>query len=241
MKYMGGKGRIVNDILPIMLSNYNGNTFVDIFCGGCSVIEHVPNTYRRIANDKQKYLIAMWRVITTGGIPPMHIERDYYCDVRDSYNKNNENYPDWIKGWVGFMGSFNGRFFDGGYSGHNVVGKNGKARDYITENINNTLSQIPKLNDVEWHYGNYYDLELPPVSLIYCDPPYKGTKQYSTSKNFDYEKFYQWCRDMKKEGHTVFISEYNMPQDFKCVWEKQITNAMHQTNTKKPTEKLFTP
>ena len=110
---MGGKGRIVDDILPIMLSNYNGNTFVDIFCGGCSVIEHVPNTYRRIANDKQKYLIAMWRVLTTSGIPPMRIERDYYCDVRDSYNKNNENYPDWIKGWVGFMGSFNGRFFDG--------------------------------------------------------------------------------------------------------------------------------
>ena len=89
---MGGKGRIVNEILPIMLSSYDGNTFIDIFCGGCSVIEHVPNTYRRIANDKQKYLIAMWRALTTGVIPPMHIERDYYCDVRDSYNKNNENY-----------------------------------------------------------------------------------------------------------------------------------------------------
>lgn len=45
----------------------------------------------------------------------------------------------------------------------------------------------------------------------------------------------------KKEGHTVFISEYDMPQDFKCVWSKQITNAMHQTNTKKPVEKLFQP
>lgn len=51
---MGNKQKIVNEILPIMLENYNGNTFVDIFCGGCSVIENVPNTYRRIANDKQK-------------------------------------------------------------------------------------------------------------------------------------------------------------------------------------------
>ena len=64
MKYMGSKQKIVNEILPIMLERYNGNTFVDIFCGGCSVIENVPNTYRRIANDKQKYLIAMWKSLT---------------------------------------------------------------------------------------------------------------------------------------------------------------------------------
>lgn len=46
-------------------------------------------------------------------------------------------------GWVGFMGSFNGRFYDGGYSGHNV-----KGRDYISEQIRNTLSQIDKLKGV---------------------------------------------------------------------------------------------
>ena len=73
-----------------------------------------------------------------------------------------------------------------------------------------------------------------------CDPPYKGTKQYSTSKNFDYERFYNWCRLMANKGHKVFVSEYYMPEDFKCIWSKEITNAMHQTNTKKPVEKLFT-
>ena len=31
MKSMGNKQRIVDEILPIMLSNYKGNTFVDIF------------------------------------------------------------------------------------------------------------------------------------------------------------------------------------------------------------------
>ena len=59
MKYLGGKSKIVDNILPIMLNNYDGDTFVDVFCGGCSVIENVPNTYRRIENDKQKYLVAM--------------------------------------------------------------------------------------------------------------------------------------------------------------------------------------
>ena len=227
MKYLGSKSRIVNDILPIMLSEMEGKSaFVDAFCGGCSVIENVPSQYRRIANDNNKYLIAMWKSLTNDRCrkPPMRIERDFYCDV----------------GWVGFMGSFNGRYFDGGYSGHNVTSTNGKSRDYISENINNTLKQIPKLKGVEWQSGNYWEMEIPDNSLIYCDIPYKDTKQYSTSKNFDYEKFYEWCKEMKNNGHTIFVSEYNMPDDFKCIWSKQITNAMHQTNTKKPIEKLFT-
>ena len=243
MKYLGSKQRIVSEILPIMLSEMKDkNAFVDAFCGGCSVIENVPSQYRRIANDKNKYLIAMWKLLTNNKDqkPPMHIEREFYCDVRDSYNKCDDRYSDGIKGWVGFMGSFNGRYFDGGYSGHNVIGSNGKSRDYITENINNTLKQILALKGIEWQSGDYFNIIIPDNSLIYCDIPYKNTKQYSTSKNFDYNRFYQWCRDMKNKGHKIFISEYSMPDDFKCIWSKQITNAMHQTNTKRPTEKLYT-
>ena len=157
MKYMGNKQKIVNEILPIMLANYNGNTFVDIFCGGCSVIENVPNTYRRIANDKQKYLIAMWKSLTEGKEFPKYIEKPFYDKVRDcSYGRNND-YEEDLVGWVGFMASFNGRFFDGGYSGHKALLKSGKTRDYITENINNTLKQIEKLKGVEWHSGDYYN------------------------------------------------------------------------------------
>ena len=51
---MGSKARIVHEILPIMLDKEH-DTFVDAFCGGCSVIENVPDTYRRIANDKNRY------------------------------------------------------------------------------------------------------------------------------------------------------------------------------------------
>lgn len=239
MKYMGSKNRIVKDILPVMLNNYNGNVFVDLFCGGCSVIENVPNSYRRIANDSQYYLIEMWKALVNDEKFPYTIDREFYKNVRASYNTNNGNYSDALIGWVGFMASFNGRFFDGGYSGHNVVGKNGKARDYIRENINNTLSQVPALRGVEFHSVSYANFAVPDGSLVYCDPPYKGTKQYSSSKNFDYDKFYDWCRQTAKNGNKVFVSEYAMPDDFVCVWSKEITNAMHQVNTKKPVEKLF--
>lgn len=66
MKYMGSKARIVHEILPIMLDKEH-DTFVDAFCGGCSVIENVPDTYRRIANDKNRYLIEMWKYLQNDG------------------------------------------------------------------------------------------------------------------------------------------------------------------------------
>ena len=241
MKYQGNKNRIVKDILPIILGyRLPGQWYVEPFCGSCSVLQNVPEP--RIASDKNKYLIAMWKSLTEGKEMPRRIERNFYSDVRDCFNGKNDRYEDDIIGWVGYMGSFNGRFFDGGYSGHNVMGSNGKERDYIGENIANTLKQPPLLKDVVWQSGDYYDIDIPPQSLIYCDPPYRNTKEYQFSRGFDYERFYQWCIDMAKAGHTVIISEYEMPEDrFECIWSKEITNAMNPTITKKAVEKLFKP
>lgn len=69
---MGSKARIVHEILPIMLDKEH-DTFVDAFCGGCSVIENVPDTYRRIANDKNRYLIEMWKYLQNDGFVFNHI------------------------------------------------------------------------------------------------------------------------------------------------------------------------
>ena len=70
------------------------------------------------------------------------------------------------------------------------------------------------------------------------DPPYKGTKQYST-KFINYDEFYNFCRNLSK-NNIVLISEYNMPPDFKCIWEKERT-VKQDANKKgiKATEKLF--
>lgn len=254
MKYLGNKQRIVAEILPVMMPHMRGrNAFVDAFCGSCSVIENVPpsDSYVRIANDKQKYLISMWKSLVNGKKFPETITRDYYTKVRERYRSNergdttsspNDGYQDDDIGWTGFMGSYNGRFYDGGYSGHSVpTGTNGKTRDYIGENIRNTMKQIPRLKDVIFQSGDYTQIKMPPRSLIYCDIPYRDTKQYETTKGgFDYDRFYDWCRAMTRAGHKVFVSEYWMPEDFKCVWSKEITNSMHPTKTKRAVEKLFT-
>ena len=60
MKYMGSKNRIANEILPIILKDRTENQwYVEPFCGGCNLIDKVDGN--RIANDKNKYIIAMWK------------------------------------------------------------------------------------------------------------------------------------------------------------------------------------
>ena len=210
--------------------------FVDAFCGGCHIIGAVPDMYPRIANDNNRYLVAMLKDLTasqTAIAYPSVITREFYGEVRASYYADDGKYDDALIGWIGFMASRNGRFYDGGYSGHNVGG-----RDYINENIRNINAQIPYLRSIEWQSGDYSSMTIPDNSLIYCDPPYKGTTAYSTSRGFDYPLFYDWCRSKSKEGHTVFVSEYSMPLDFKPIWSKSVTVSVGNT-TYHPTETLY--
>jgi AB1gp56 len=244
MKYQGSKNRTASEIIPLMTSHLNKEDyFVDLFCGGCNLIDKVPRDFIRLSNDNNEFLIEMWKALQNGWIGETTIERELYNKARDAYNKR--DYSMFTKaelGWIGHMASFNGRFFAGGYSGHNVQGSKGKARDYISESIRNVLNQLPAIKDVVFSCENYDNFILPPADkcVVYCDIPYKGVKQYSTSKTFDYEAFYQWCRERSKDGYKVFVSEYNMPDDFECIWEKPVLCSLNQTITKKPIEKLFT-
>lgn len=92
---------------------------------------------------------------------------------------------------------------------------------------------------VELRSMDYKSLYIPTNSIIYCDIPYKDTKQYATSKGFNHSEFWEWCRKMTNKNHKVFISEYTAPDDFESIWEKGLTNSMNTTKTYRATEKLF--
>lgn len=49
-----------------------------------------------------------------------------------------------------------------------------------------------------------------------------------------------WCRQKKREGHIIFVSEYSMPEDFECVWSKRVNSSLTKdTGGKKNVERLF--
>ena len=230
MKYMGSKTRVSKDILPIMLEHLDENTaWVEPFVGGGNMIDKVTAKLR-IGGDFNKYAIQALVSIRDNieKLPKNNIEftEDDYKDLR-----NSDNYE--FKGWAGFAFSYGGKWL-GGWA------RDGKGkRDYVREAYNNALKQSPKLQGVELINCSYDELPIPDNSVIYCDPPYKGTTKYSN--NFDHEKFWDWCRIKASEGHKVFISEYEAPNDFQCVWEKELSSSLTKdTGSKKGMEKLFT-
>jgi len=233
MKYMGGKNRIAKDILPIILKDRKPNQYyVELMAGGCNVIDKVKGN--RLASDKSEYLMEMWYDLTEGKTFIEDIPKSLYDKARTEFNnKTNNEFTLAEIGWIGFMASYNGRFFDGGYNG------NYKKRNYTKESIDNIKKQIGLMKGVEFSSGNYNEVIIPDNSILYCDIPYEGTKQYATSKDFNHLEFWKWCRTMTNKGHKLFISEYDAPSDFKCVWSKTVTNSMNTDKTYKPVEKLF--
>lgn len=189
---------------------------------------------KRIGNDVHNELIAMFKEIQNGWKIPMHISEDEYSAVRD----NKSLYPSHYVGLVGFNATFGSKYFGGyarGFKADKVT-----PRDIPNEALRNLSEQIPKIMDVEFLCGDYRDNEYADVkgAVIYCDPPYQGTTKYATD-SFDYDAFWDWCRKMNKDNY-VFVSEYNAPDDFECIWSKGVTTSLKVHEHENRTEKLFT-
>lgn len=233
MKYMGSKAKYAKHILPIILRDRRPDQwYVEPFCGGCNCIDKVDGL--RLANDVNRSLIAMFRALSDGWIPP-HLTREEYNAIRSECDV----YAPEIVGWAGIGCSYSGKWF-GGYAG--VVQTREGVRDYIAEAIAHATRQAVRLNGILFTSVSYQELEIPPQSIVYCDPPYVGTTAYATP--FDHVAFWSWVRRLVEQGHRVFISEYVAPNDFVCVWEGRASSSLSANGkaggNKVSTERLFT-
>jgi len=231
MKYMGSKNRIAKEILPIMLKERGDRTWVEPFVGGANVIDKVQGN--RIGNDNQEYVIALYKALQNGYVPPKEVTSDFFFEVEN----NKDKYPKELVGYLGTQLTFGCEWW-GSFRRDNT----GK-RNYGVEAYNNVIKQQPNLIGIEFVCGDYRDLEIPTNSLIYCDPPYRGVRKYVGNVKFDSDVFWEVCRNWSKQGHIVFVSEYEAPSDFECVWSKEISasanNSIKTGQGLKAVEKLF--
>jgi DNA adenine methylase len=234
MKYMGSKARLSNDLAPLMnglIREFNIKTYIEPFVGGANMIEHIE-CETKLGSDNNAYLIQMWKLLKDGWTPPTEISKELYNDIK----QNKEKYEGATVAIAGFCATYNAKWF-GGYAGV-VDTKEGTTRNYYDESVRNILKQINKLKDVEFLNADYTHFSSHENSLIYCDPPYEGTTQYGTSKDFHYERFWDWVREMSIKN-IVLVSEYNAPDDFVSVYEKQLTTTLDKNSRKKDVEQLF--
>ena len=95
------------------------------------------------------------------------------------------------------------------------------------------LHGLESLERLELTNLDYRCVKIEEDSVIYCDIPYKGTGKYDV--NFNHNEFYRWCRYQ----NNIFISEYDMPNDFKVVAQKDKLCTLDKNNLV-TTEKIFT-
>lgn len=242
MKYMGSKSRIAKHIVPIIqryIDDNNIRCYWEPFVGGANVIDKI-SCQHKIGSDKNQYLIALLNHVKNDGQLLDSVSKELYDKARTAFNNGDTSeFEDWQIGNIGFLASYNGRWFDGGYAkpGYEKT-KNGlRYRDYYNEAKSNLLDQSPDLIGIEFVCQDYADIR-PSGTLIYCDPPYQGTKQYANAMMFDYDLFWKAVREWSADN-IVIVSEQNAPEDFTCIWEQEVSRSIKANDKSKATEKLF--
>jgi len=231
MKYMGSKNRYAKELLAIILKDRKPNQwYCEPFVGGCNMIDKVDGN--RMGSDNNPYLIACMKQIRD--CPQVFPKSNTDC-TEETYRdiKNNPHLGDKAAvGYCGFALSYGGKWF-GGWRRDSE-----NKRDYVKEAYNNAIKQSKNLQNLRLHCCDYKKLNIPKNSIIYCDPPYKDTTKYKD--NFNHDEFWDWVRLKDKEGHIIFVSEYEAPDDFECIWSKKVNNSLDKdTGSKQGIEKLF--
>jgi DNA adenine methylase len=259
MKYMGSKSRIAKHIVPIIqdyIDRHEVTHYVEPFVGGANVIQHIK-CERRIGTDSNLYLTALlshvagadWKTPEEMALPD-DISREMYNEVRANYK--NGGFKEWFVGCVGFLASYNGRFFDGGYAqpGYETL-KDGKKRfrNYYQESKANLLAQAPSLQGVSFGSCDYKDALsygndpkkrfITTNALYYCDPPYQNKKQYGEVKPKEwYDEFWQTMEKLSSEA-IVIVSEENAPGNWTCIWAQEVSRSIKASDKSRSVEKLF--
>lgn len=223
MRYLGGKARIAKEITDL-INNYvrQNQTYYEPFVGGCNIFPLI-DAPKKVAADINQSIILFYQALAKGWVPPTYCSKEEYTLLKKAE-------PSPLKGFIGMSCGFGGVFM-GTYA------KDDKGRNYCLNGHNTAMKLQQQLNTSDtFIHGSYDILTYEPNSLIYCDPPYQDTTGYGGSK-FDHDKFFAWARNMHEQGHTILLTEYTAPPEYRPLYQWHRKNALHHAKT--ATETLY--
>jgi DNA adenine methylase len=251
MRYSGSKAKIAKYIIPFIVKELKpGFKYVEPFVGGCNVIDKV-DWENKVGYDNNHYVISLWGAIRNGLACniPKEVTETQYAEMKElaKVGSCSITYPRYIIGYVGNACSYGSAWFNGYAKTNEKRGEN-----HMLEAYNNLFKQIHNFKHLYKTYftcGDYKDAFQVETSLgenknvvFYCDPPYRGTKGYK-GKEFDSDEFWNFIRKYAKLGYKIFVSEYEAPDDFKCIWSMEKKDGMGTTKCgckqKTKVERLF--
>lgn len=233
MRYLGGKSKVARELCGVINRiRKPGQPYWEPFVGGGAILERIRcSDAPSYASDFNHYLIAMWQALQDGWEPPSVVTEDDYRRAKAG------EFDDALTAFIGFGCSFGGKWF-GSYQMKHHTRPN---RTLVSMTLNSFKRMEKSLSETKLFHANFITT-YPPGSgmLIYCDPPYNGTSGYDATDKFDTPLFWDKCRALEAQGHTVLVSEYEAPADYSAIWSQAVISkkGMHRT-TQKPRECLF--
>ncbi len=228
---MGGKARIARRLASVMLpAAGHRHAYLEPFVGGGWIFAQMAPAFRwAAAGDAQPDIVKLWQAAADGWVPPMQLSREEYRAQRHAE-------PSALRAFAGFGCSFGGKWF-GGY------GDNARGDDFVGAAHRAVLAKAEVFRPALIRHTDYAAWRWPTGlrPLIYCDPPYAGTTAYEGTPAWDPERFWATAEGWAASGAQVFVSEYDAPPGWSCVWRAtvKVSLAAH-TNTATAEERLFT-
>ena len=163
MKYLGGKHRLGKEIAKVLKFLFPSHKkYLEPFCGALGVLRHMSSEYKCLASDLQCDMIKLWKEVKNNTfIPPKKITNKYYEKIKKSKG------PTSMRGFVGFLCSWNGMYFAG------LAEYKNTKRNVVNEAINDIKKIRPQIKNVKFMCKSY-EKHSPKNTLIYCDPPYEA-------------------------------------------------------------------
>lgn len=262
LPYMGSKSRICDWLMEHLPP---ADTFIDLFAGGCAVTHAamISGKYNHvIANDVQGDVLQLFQRAVTRGLSPedwrpvsreefeLHKATDALIGLVWSFGNNKQDYlygadieeqkliahcmivSETIKDRYTAFQSFCSTLENSKeiYCAHPSISRLARIQAL------HGLARIQALLQIS--VGSYDAcpyLPPPSSSVVYADPPYIGTRGY-TSGAFNHDRFYNWLRSVP---YPVYVSEYHMPDDFIPIAETKLQCTLSATGNNTATERLF--
>lgn len=235
MRYLGGKFRQARHIAAEITKLAAGITsYYEPFVGGASVFDRIALNFEHTeVSDVHPDLMMMWQAVAGGWWqPPEGLSEVDYRNLRDAPVSA-------LRGFAGFGCSYGGKWF-GGYARENVSPKHtGNICAASARSVMRT-AELMRRCDTKILCRSYGDLDPKPGSVIYCDPPYAGTTEYSGTSEFNHDEFWStaklWAVDL---ACIVLVSEYTAPHDIPQLYSMPARKSVGSTNLDTATERLF--
>lgn len=225
MRYLGGKRRLAKQIRDIIIDEVGtGNgTYYEPFIGGGAVGAVMGSLFDHAHySDIHPDLIAMWSALNEGWQPPTEVSRERYQEL-----KRAETSPE--RGFVGFGGSFGGRFFEGYAKGGFQA--NGEPRNHQAESARAVLKDIVGMRakvSTTFTCIGYEALQPEAGSIVYCDPPYEDTTSYSDTGAFDSVSFWLTVQGWHEAGAHVYVSSYQAPPGWAPIMRREHRSSVRR-------------